>query len=176
MHKRTLELFRLLSPVLLTILLLVPIPASAAGLAAGLTGPEQPEAPFEPSDIPTANDIPEVGYIYTVVAGDDVWLIAIAHGISMETLTAANRLEPPYWIYPGDRIFVPAEAAIVKHPPPPAPKPAPPAKQAEPAPAAAPGTCHALGRGDCYRRDCACCLRSSRARGRSRARTGCDLR
>ena len=101
MHKRTIEFFRLLSPVLLTLLLLVPSHASAAGLAARLAGPEQPDAPFEPTDIPSTNEIPDFGYVYTVVAGDDVWLIAIAHGISMETLVAANHLESPYWIYPG---------------------------------------------------------------------------
>ena len=93
MHKKTLEFFRLLSPVLLTLLLLVPSHASAARLAAGLAGPEQPDAPFEPNDIPSANDISDFGYVYTVAAGDDVWLIAIAHGISMETLAAANHLE-----------------------------------------------------------------------------------
>jgi len=118
MHKRTIELFRLLSPVLLTLLLLVPSHASAAGLAAGLAGPEQPDAPFEPSDIPNANESSDFGYFYTVVAGDDVWLIAIAHGISMETLVAANHLESPYWIYPEDRLWVPADPAVVKHPEP----------------------------------------------------------
>ena len=129
MHKRTIELFRLLSPVLLTLLLLVPSHASAAGLAAGLAGPEQPDAPFEPTDIPSTNEISDFGYVYTVVAGDDVWLIAIAHGISMETLVAANHLESPYWIYPGDRLWVPADPAVVKHP---EPEPKKPAKAAPP--------------------------------------------
>lgn len=132
MHKRTIDAFRLLSLVLLTLLLLLPSHASAAALAAGQAGPEQPEAPYEPSDIPSLDDNSEFGYVYTVVAGDDVWLIAIAHGISMETLVAANHLESPYWIHPGDQLWVPAQPAVVSHPPPPAPKPAP--KAPEPAP------------------------------------------
>ena len=118
MHKKTIEFIRLLSPVLLTLLLLVPSHASAAGLAARLAGPEQPDAPFEPTDIPSANEVLDFGYVYTVAAGDDVWLIAIAHGISMETLVAANHLESPYWIYSGDRLWVPADPAVVKHPEP----------------------------------------------------------
>lgn len=141
MHKRTLELFRLLSPVLLTLLLLVPSHASAAGLTAGLAGPEQPDAPFEPTDIPSTDEISDFGYVYTVVAGDDVWLIAIAHGISMETLAAANHLESPYWIYSGDRLWVPAEPAVVKHPEPEPPKPVkalPPIEAPATAPVAAP--------------------------------------
>lgn len=137
MHKRTIEFFRLLSPVLLTLLLLVPSHASAAGLAAGLAGPEQPEAPFEPTDIPRTNQVPEFGYVYTVVAGDDVWLIAIAHGISMETLVAANHLEPPFWIYPEDRLWVPADPAVVKHPEPPPKKTEKATTPAEPAPVTA---------------------------------------
>lgn len=136
MHKRTIDVFRLLSPVLLTLLLIVPSHASAAGLAAGLAGPEQPDAPFEPTDIPSADDSQELGYVYFVAAGDDIWLIAIAHGISMETLAAANHLEDPYWIHPGDRLWVPAQPAVVTHPvaPPPPPEP----KPVEPEPAAAP--------------------------------------
>ncbi len=118
MHKKTIEFLRLLSPVLLTVLLLAPSHASAAGPPAGLAGPEQPGSSYEPSDIPSANDLSEFGYVYTITAGDDVWLIAIAHGISMETLAAANHLESPYWIYPGDRLWVPAEPAVVKHPEP----------------------------------------------------------
>ena len=118
MHKKTIEFFRLLSPVLLILLLLVPSHASAAGLAAGLAGPEQPDAPFVVTDIPSANEISDFGYVYTVVAGDDLWLIAIAHGISMETLAAANHLELPYWIYPEDRLWVPADPAVVKRPEP----------------------------------------------------------
>ena len=65
MHKKTIELFRLLSPVLLILLLLVPSHASAAGSAAGLAGPEQPDAPFEPTDIPSSNEVSDFGYVYT---------------------------------------------------------------------------------------------------------------
>ena len=130
MHKKTIEFIRLLSPVLLTLLLLVPSHASAAGLAARLAGPEQPDAPFEPTDIPSANEVLDFGYVYTVAAGDDVWLFAIAHGNSMETLAAANHLESPYWIYPGDRMWVPAEPAVVEHPEPDKPAKAAPQRRA----------------------------------------------
>ena len=66
-----------------------------------------------------------------------MWLIAIAHGISMETLVAANHLESPYWIYPGDRLWVPADPAVVKHPEPEPKKPAKAAPPVDPAPATA---------------------------------------
>ena len=136
MHKRILDFKRLLPFVLLTTLLF-PTIAKAAG-PTGATGKEQPPA-FDRLDNPqNSSETQGFGYLYTVVAGDDLWLIAKAHGLSMETLAQANDLEPPFWIYPDDRLWIPAAPAKVERPPTPTPTPAPtPTPVATPVPVAA---------------------------------------
>jgi uncharacterized protein YkwD len=71
-----------------------------------------------------------------VQPGDDIWLIAVAHGLNMEQLAATNGLTDPYWIHPGDKLWVPAKPAVVKQPP--APKKTPVAAPAPPPAAAIP--------------------------------------
>lgn len=123
MHKRKLELYRLVPFVLLTTLLF-PTIARASG-PAGTFGKEQPPA-FDRLDNPPSSSVTRgFGYLYTVVAGDDLWLIATAHGLTMEALAEANNLEPPYWIYPDDQLWIPASPAEVKRPPAPTPTPVP---------------------------------------------------
>ncbi|HNU03950.1 MAG TPA: LysM peptidoglycan-binding domain-containing protein, partial [Anaerolineae bacterium] len=123
MHKRKLDFIRLVPFVLLTLLLL-PTIAHAAG-ATGEFGKEQPPA-FDRLDTPkNSSDTRGFGYLYTVVAGDDLWLIATAHGLSMETLAEANDLTAPYWIYPDDKLWIPAAPQEVKRAPAPTPTPAP---------------------------------------------------
>lgn len=124
MHKRILELHRLLPFVLLTTLVL-PTIASAAGNAVP-AGKEQPPASERPQDIPRSNATPMFGYVYMVEAGDDIWLIAVSHGLSMEALASTNNLEPPYLLHPGDKLWVPAEPAPIKRTPDPTPTPPPP--------------------------------------------------
>lgn len=134
MHKRKLELIRLVSLVLLTLLLL-PTTANAAGTT-GESGKEQPPA-FDRQDTPqSSSDTRGFGYLYTVVAGDDLWLIAMAHGLSMEALAKANDLQAPFWIYPDDQIWIPAAPAEVKRAPAPTPTPAPTPAPVAPAAAA----------------------------------------
>ncbi|MBE2233374.1 MAG: LysM peptidoglycan-binding domain-containing protein [Anaerolinea sp.] len=135
MHKRKLDFIRLVSLVLLTLLLL-PTMANAAGTT-GESGKEQPPA-FDRQDTPqSSSDTRGFGYLYTVVAGDDLWLIAKAHGLSMEALAEANDLQAPYWIYPDDKIWIPAAPAEVKRAPAPTPTPAPTPAPAPVAPAPA---------------------------------------
>ena len=117
MHKTPIDLRRLLPLVLLTLTLLTPTFASAADSAPN-AGPEQPTTPETPADIPRANETPVVGYVYTVQAGDDLWQIAVAHSLDMEALAAENHLDPPYWLQPGDKLWVPAEPALVRRPEP----------------------------------------------------------
>ncbi len=137
MHKRKLELYRLVPLVLLTTLLF-PTIARAAG-PSGTFGNEQPPAFDRLDNPPSSSDTRGFGYLYTVVAGDDLWLVATAHGISMETLAEANGLEAPYWIYPDDRIWIPAAPAEVKRAPAPTPTPAPtPLPTPAPTPAPSP--------------------------------------
>lgn len=59
----------------------------------------------------------------------------------MEQLAAINGLTDPYWIHPGDKLWVPAKPAVVKQPPAPkkTPAPAPPPVAVLP-PAATPVT------------------------------------
>ncbi|MEA3337963.1 MAG: CAP domain-containing protein [Chloroflexota bacterium] len=64
-----------------------------------------------PSDIPHPQAAPETGYAYMVKPGDDVWIIAISHGIDMHALAADNGLEPPFVIQPGQKLWVAAAPA-----------------------------------------------------------------
>jgi uncharacterized protein YkwD len=121
MHKRILDYHRLLPFVLLTTLLF-PTVANAASQARSI-GKEQPPA-FDGLDYPPASSIIlDFGYLYTVEAGDDIWHLAVSHGLSMETLAEANNLKAPYWIYPGDKLWIPAAPALIKRAPPPTPTP-----------------------------------------------------
>ena len=117
MHKPPIDLRRLLSLVLLTLTLLAPSRVSAAD-SAQPADPEQPIPSDQPADIQRVTDIP--GYVYVVEPGDDIWLIAVAHGLDMEALAAENNLEPPYLLQPGDKLWVPAAPATVHHAGPPA--------------------------------------------------------
>lgn len=139
MHKRLIDPRRLLPLVLLTLTLLSPSLVSAANPALP-ADPEQPTPTDQTADIPRANMATPFGYVYTVAPGDDIWLIAIAHGLDMEQLAADNDLEPPYWLHPGDKLWVAAEPAVVRQPTPvpPAPEPAPQPAAVAAAPAEAP--------------------------------------
>lgn len=125
MHKRILDFHRLLPLVLLTTLVL-PSLASAAGQPAQ-AGKEQLPASARLSDNPTRSADLDFGYLYTVQAGDDVWHLAVAHGLSMDVLVLANSLQPPYWLYPGDILYIPAAPVVIppRPTPPPTPTPAP---------------------------------------------------
>ena len=133
MHKRKLELYRLVPLVLLTTLLF-PTIVRAAG-PAGTFGKEQPPAFDRLDNPPSSSDTRGFGYTYTVVAGDDLWLLATAHGLTMEALAEANDLQPPFWIYPDDKLWIPAAPAEIKRAPAPTPTPPPtPVPTPEPAP------------------------------------------
>jgi len=123
MHKRILDSRRLL-PLLLLITLLFPTPASAASQPAR-PGNEQQAASTRLANTSRSQPALDFGYLYTVVAGDDIWHLAIAHGIGMEALVNANNLNAPYWLYPGDVLWIPAAPAIVPRRPTPTPTPAP---------------------------------------------------
>lgn len=133
MHKRKLELYRLVPLVLLTTLLF-PTIARATG-PAGSYGKEQPPAFDRLDTLPVSSDTRGFGYLYTVVAGDDLWLLATAHGLTLEALAAVNDLEPPYWIHPDDQLWIPAAPVEIKRAPAPTPTPAPtPAPTPQPSP------------------------------------------
>lgn len=143
MCKKPFDYSRLTALLLLFITLASPMSVHAARLGSD-GGPEQTASIKLLDDIPSGNYEPAFGYAYTVQPGDDIWLIAIAHGISMETLAAANDLTDPYIIYPDQRLWVPAEAADVaafkalaaapveKQDPKPAPQAAPAIQPAQP--------------------------------------------
>lgn len=136
MHKRILDFHRLLPFVLLTTLLF-PTIANAAGTAS-LNGKEQPPAFDRLDDPPTSSEILGFGYLYTVQPGDDVWLLAVSHGLSMEALVETNKLEAPYWLYAGDKLWIPAAPAEIKRKPDPTPAPAPVATPTPAPPVTAP--------------------------------------
>jgi uncharacterized protein YkwD len=134
MHRSLTTLSRLLF-LLLLMVLAQPIPSA---LAAGHHNASA--GPADPTEVPPSSQA-AVGYIYTFQPGDTLWDIAAAHGITVETLIAANKLADPTLIHPGDWIFVPAErVAMPRRTPVPTPvKVNPPTpEQSKPAPAPEP--------------------------------------
>lgn len=111
--------------------------------AASFAGSVQPED-LEPSDSSVSSKLTasaQLGYLYIIQPGDDIHIIALAHGIPMEDLAAANDLAEPYVIQPFETLWVPADRSQVSEDlrqaqviiPPPEPEPVP---EPEPAPVA----------------------------------------
>ena len=83
--------------------------------------PDDAETPTTSSaELPPTS--PVTGYYYTVQPTDTLWDIAVAHGITVETLIAANDLPDPRHLLAGQKVFVPAlPAAVPRKPAPTAP-------------------------------------------------------
>ena len=90
----------------------------------GTPGPTQPVALVTPSPVivsqrstPTAlspGELPgtlESGDFYTVRSGDNLSVIAMRFGVSMEELMAANGLKNPDWIGVGQKLAIPKPGA-----------------------------------------------------------------
>ena len=122
-----------LTAVLMVMLAIFPQQAGASK-PSGIAGPSQTNTGQTPTNRQPSAAIPGPGYVYTVQPGDDLWLIAVSHGLAMEDLAAENRIESPYLIHPGDKLWVTAEPAPVSQPSQPTPETAP----AEALPAAEP--------------------------------------
>ena len=104
--------------LLILILILPVLNVHAAG------APTDAETPISPTPI-SPSSLPGIGYYYTVQPTDTLWDIAVAHGISVETLVAANTQVDPKRLQAGQTIFVPAQPAVVPRKPTPAPPVAP---------------------------------------------------
>jgi len=50
---------------------------------------------------------PPAGRIYIVRTGDSIWKIAHMFGISLQSLIAANNLQNPNLIFPGQKLIIP---------------------------------------------------------------------
>jgi uncharacterized protein YkwD len=108
-----------LASLLLILILILPVlNVHAAG------APTDAQTPISPTTI-APSSLPDVGYYYTVQPTDTLWDIAAAHGISVETLLAANSQIDPKHLLAGQMIFVPAQPAVVPRKPTPAPPVAP---------------------------------------------------
>jgi uncharacterized protein YkwD len=104
-----------LASLLLILILILPVlNVHAAG------APTDAETPISPTPI-SPSSLPGIGYYYTVQPTDTLWDIAVAHGISVETLFAANSQIDPKRLLAGQTIFVPAQPAVVPRKPTPAP-------------------------------------------------------
>lgn len=58
--------------------------------------------------IPGASDgTPPTGFYYIVQPGDSLYKIAQKYNVPLRDLIAANAIQPPYTIYPGQRILIP---------------------------------------------------------------------
>jgi uncharacterized protein YkwD len=100
--------------LLILILILPVLNVHAAG------APTDAETPVS-STITSPSSLPGTGYYYTVQPTDTLWDIAVAHGISVEALAAANAQVDPKLLQAGQMIFVPAQPAVVPRKPTPAP-------------------------------------------------------
>ena len=108
-----------LASLLLILILILPVlNVHAAG------APTDAETPISPTPI-SPSSLPGIGYYYTVQPTDTLWDIAVAHGISVETLLAANTQVDPKRLLAGQTLFVPAQPAVVPRKPTPAPPVAP---------------------------------------------------
>lgn len=61
--------------------------------------------------IPVNNDEPSNGFVYIVQPGDSLYLIAQRYNVSLKELIQANRISPPYIIYPGQSLIIPGVPA-----------------------------------------------------------------
>jgi uncharacterized protein YkwD len=100
--------------LLILILILPVLNVHAAG------APIDAETPDSPTTA-SPSSLPGTGYYYTVQPTDTLWDIAVAHGISVEALAAANAQVDPKRLQAGQMIFVPAQPAVVPRKPTPAP-------------------------------------------------------
>ncbi|MGI6658620.1 MAG: DUF3794 and LysM peptidoglycan-binding domain-containing protein [Dethiobacteraceae bacterium] len=76
--------------------------------------PHQPpfKPPYDPSPMPKPphdppSPPPPPQRIYIVRSGDSVWKIAQMFGVPMEAIIAANNLQNPNLIYPGQKLIIP---------------------------------------------------------------------
>ena len=114
-------------------LLILTHPAPNVHAAGTPTSAETPITSTTKSSSPRS----AAGYVYTVQPADTLWDIAVAHGITVKALIAANDLPDPRRLQAGQKIFVPAQPAVVPRKPAAAAPTAPstPAPEATVAPA-----------------------------------------
>ena len=90
-----------LASLLLILILILPVlNVHAAG------APTDAETPISPTTI-SPSSLPGIGYYYTVQPTDTLWDIAVAHGISVETLIAANTQVDPKRLLAGQTTLRP---------------------------------------------------------------------
>lgn len=92
--------------------------ATAAGLAGCTQWDAQPEynSVFNPTGRGTGGPVREVPPQVTVKRGDTVYGIARTYGVPMRQLMEMNRLAPPYTLYVGQVLRMPAQQVYVVQP------------------------------------------------------------
>jgi uncharacterized protein YkwD len=106
-------------PIRAAVLAVLPILLSLANPAAGAHAarPDTLDRIGVASAVAAPSPSAPVGYAYTVQPADTLWDIAVAHGITVNALLAANDLADPRWLRPGQSLFVPAPPPTTKRHP-----------------------------------------------------------
>jgi LysM repeat protein len=99
-----------------------PIPAAQPTAAAPAPATSTPSAPAEAAA--PATPAPGGQVIYTVQLGDRLFSIARIYNVNPYAIATANNIQPPYLIYPGQKLTIPSGTPVTPVPgQTPAPKP-----------------------------------------------------
>lgn len=85
------------------------VPLSSSNLQS--SAPVQQQSVSSAADRPAAaNQSPTTGAVHVVARGDTLYSIAWTHNLDVRTVALVNNLNPPYTIFPGQRLIVSDQA------------------------------------------------------------------
>lgn len=87
------------------------IAASVLALAVAACGTSY--SPRVATETTVAPPAPPAGGVYTVIAGDTIYVVARRFGVTVRSLIDANNLQPPFQLFPGQVLNVPTGGSYV---------------------------------------------------------------